>query len=104
MKANVRNRPSKGGLEERSDGNGGDPRLRKDFTKNLPDWPLVYRFKWVIRLELGFSALSVLLLLAFLMPYAKGGWIREAAVIILYFALLVALGAGATLTARSKQV
>lgn len=64
---------------------------------------LVYRSKWIIRTKLGFAALSALLLLAFLMPYAKGGWIREAAVITVYFPLLVALGAGARLSPRTEK-
>ena len=78
----------------------GGARVSFSFLAGL----LVYRSKWVIRTRLGFSALSVLLLLAFVMPYAKGGWVREAAIITLYFPLLVALGAGAALTTRSKQV
>ena len=64
----------------------------------------MYRSRWIIRTQLGFGALSVLLLLAFLMPYARGGWVREAAVIIVYFPFLVALGAGATLSARSEKL
>ena len=70
---------------------------------SFPAGLLVYRSKWIIRTRLGFTALSVLLLLAFVMPYAKGGWIREAAVIIVYFPLLVALGAGAMLSRRSEK-
>ena len=78
----------------------GAARVNFSFLAGL----LVYRSKWVIRTKLGFSALSVLLLLAFLMPYAQGGWIREAAVILVYFPLLVALGAGAQLSPRSEKV
>ncbi len=78
----------------------GAARVSFSFLAGL----LVYRSKWIIRTKLGFSALSVLLLLAFLMPYAQGGWIRQAAVIIVYFPLLVALGAGATLSPRSEKV
>ena len=78
----------------------GAARVNFSFLAGL----LVYRSKWIIRTKLGFSALSGLLLLAFLMPYARGGWIREAAVIILYFPLLVALGAGATLSSRSEKL
>jgi len=65
---------------------------------------LVYRSNWIIRSRLGFAVLSVLLLLALGMPYADGGWIREAAVIIIYFPLLIALGAGATLSPLSERV
>jgi len=78
----------------------GAARVNFSFLAGL----LVYRSKWIIHTKLGLSGLSVLLLLAFAMPYAKGGWIREAAVMIVYFPLLVALGAGATLSTRSEKL
>ncbi len=78
----------------------GAARVNFSFLAGL----LVYRSKWITRTKLGFGGLSVLLLLAFVMPYARGGWIREAAVMICYFPLLVALGAGATLSPRSERV
>ena len=78
----------------------GGARVAYSFLAGL----LVYRSKWIIRSKLGFGALSVLLLLAFLMPYAKGGWLREAVAILFYFPFLVALGAGATLTPRSEKL
>jgi peptidoglycan/LPS O-acetylase OafA/YrhL len=65
---------------------------------------LVYRMGWRLRTRLGFGALTVLLVLAFAMPYARGGWIREAAVIVLYFPLLIALGAGATVSPRVERL
>jgi peptidoglycan/LPS O-acetylase OafA/YrhL len=77
----------------------GGARIGFSFLAGL----LVYRSKWIIRSKLGFSALSVLLLLAFVMPYAEGGWMREAAVILVYFPLLVALGAGVTLSRRAES-
>ena len=77
----------------------GGARVAYSFLAGL----LVYRSKWIIRSKLGFGALSVLLLLAFVMPYAKGGWLREAAVTLVYFPALIALGAGATLTPRSER-
>ena len=76
----------------------GAARVAFSFLAGL----LVYRSKWIVRTRLGIAALSVLLVLAFVMPYAEGGWIREAAVIVLYFPLLVALGAGATLGPRAE--
>ena len=78
----------------------GGARVSYSFLAGL----LVYRSKWILPTRLGLGALSVLLLLAFVMPYATGGWMREAAVILVYFPLLVALGAGATLNARSERV
>jgi peptidoglycan/LPS O-acetylase OafA/YrhL len=88
-----------GGWSGRNFWHGG-ARMAYSFLAGL----LVYRSKWIIRSRLGFTALSVLLLLALLMPFAQGGWIREATVIIVYFPLLIALGAGATLTPRSEKV
>ena len=78
----------------------GAARVSFSFLAGL----LVYRSRWVIRTGLGFGVLSILLVLAFVMPYAKGGWIREAAVILFYFPLLVALGAGATLGPRAEKL
>ncbi len=88
-----------GGWSGRNFWHGG-ARMTYSFLAGL----LVYRSKWIIRSRLGFGALSVLLLLALLMPYAHGGWIREAAVMIVYFPLLIALGAGATLSSRSEKI
>ena len=75
----------------------GAARISFSFLAGL----LVYRSKWIIRTKLGFTPLAVLLVLAFVSPYAKGGWIRESAIIILFFPLLVALGAGVTLRPTS---
>jgi len=65
---------------------------------------LVYRFNLIIKNKLGFIGLSVLLVLAFLMPFSnKWNWLSEPLVVILYFPLLVALGAGAALTPGLKK-
>lgn len=76
----------------------GAARVNFSFLAGL----LVFRSRWILPTKLGFTALSVHLVLAFVMPYADGGWIREAAVILVYFPLLVALGAGATLNKRTE--
>ncbi len=47
----------------------GGARMAYSFLAGL----LVYRSNWIIRTRLGFGTLSVLLLLALLMPYAHGG-------------------------------
>ena len=78
----------------------GAARVNFSFLAGL----LVYRSGAIVKTKLGFGGLAVLLTLAFVMPYAKGGWIREAAVILLYFPLLVMLGAGATIGERSKRL
>jgi peptidoglycan/LPS O-acetylase OafA/YrhL len=88
-----------GGWSARNFWDGG-ARVAFSFMAGL----LVYRMGWRLRTRLGFGALSVLLVLALVMPYARGGWIREAAVIVVYFPLLVALGAGATVSPRVERL
>src|SRR5580658_6846227 len=88
-----------GGWSARNFWDGG-ARVTFSFMAGL----LVYRMGWRLRTRLGFGALSVLLVLALVMPYAKGGWIREAAVIVVYFPLLVALGAGATISPKVDRL
>lgn len=66
---------------------------------------LIYRFNLIIKNKLGFIGLSFLLFLAFLMPFsAKWNWLSEPLVVIFYFPLLVALGAGTTLAPGLKKV
>ena len=88
-----------GGWSARTFWDGG-ARVAFSFMAGL----LVYRMGWRLRTRLGFGLLSILLLLALTMPYTRGAWGREAAAIILYFPLLVALGAGATVSARTERL
>jgi peptidoglycan/LPS O-acetylase OafA/YrhL len=78
----------------------GGARVAFSFLAGL----LVYRMRWRLKTPLGFGALSVLLAAALTMPYATGAWVREAAVIVIYFPLLVALGAGATVSPRIERL
>ena len=79
----------------------GGARISYSFIAGM----LVYRSNWIIRSRLGFPALAGLLVLAFLMPFNPAWtWITEPLVVIFYFPLLVALGAGATLTPGLKKV
>lgn len=78
----------------------GGSRVAFSFMAGL----LVYRMGWRLRTRLGFGALSLLLMLTFVMPYARGGWIREAAVIMAFFPLLVMLGAGASVSPRVERL
>jgi peptidoglycan/LPS O-acetylase OafA/YrhL len=78
----------------------GGVRVAYSFLAGL----MVYRARWVIRTRLGFTALSLLLLAAFVMPFHEHAWVREALVVLFYFPLLVALGAGATLSNRSRAI
>ena len=78
----------------------GGARVAFSFLAGL----LVYRMRWRLKTRLGFGALSILLVLALAMPYATGAWVREAAVIVIFFPLLVALGAGAKVSARVERL
>lgn len=62
---------------------------------------LVYRSQWIIKNRMGFLGLSILLLLAFVMP---GKWWSEATIVAVYFPLIVALGAGATVSPVMKKI
>lgn len=78
----------------------GGARVAFSFCAGL----LVFRMNWRLRTPLGFPGLSLLLILAFALPYAPGAWMREAAVILLGFPLLVAMGAGATASPRIERL
>lgn len=64
----------------------------------------IYRFNWIIKNKLGFIGMCLLLSLAFLVPFGKWNWLTEPAVVLCYFPLLIALGAGATLTKGLKKL
>ena len=78
----------------------GFARVSYSFLSGL----LVYRSNWIIKNNLGFIGLTVLLLLAFIMPSFKWNWLAESLLVIFYFPFLVALGAGASLTPRFESV
>jgi peptidoglycan/LPS O-acetylase OafA/YrhL len=65
---------------------------------------LIFRSNWIIKSKLGFISLSVLLMLAFLLPFTGWNWLTEPLVVSFYFPLLVALGAGATLTEGFRKL
>jgi len=58
----------------------------------------IFRYQWIIKNNLGFAGLSLLLIAAFLMPYNEAwNWLTESFIVVIYFPLLIALGAGSTL-------
>ncbi len=65
---------------------------------------IVYRSNWIIKNKLGFTGLTILLVLAFLMPFGKWNWLTESFAVIIYFPLIVALGAGTTLSEKVKKL
>jgi len=78
----------------------GGARISYSFLAGL----LIYRSNWIVSNKLGFAGLAVLLFLAFIMPFSKWNWLSESLVVLVYFPLLIALGAGATLTPGLKNV
>jgi peptidoglycan/LPS O-acetylase OafA/YrhL len=78
----------------------GFARISYSFLAGL----LIYRSNWIIKNKLGFIGLAILLLLAFIMPFSKLNWLTEPLVVLLYFPLLVTLGAGAMLTQGLKKL
>ncbi len=78
----------------------GGARIAFSFGAGL----LVYRSNWLIKNRLGFIGLSLLLLAALMMPYVKWSWVTEVAVVLFYFPLLIALGAGARLAPALRKL
>jgi peptidoglycan/LPS O-acetylase OafA/YrhL len=65
---------------------------------------LIYRFNFIIKNKLGFIGMAALLALVFLIPFGKWNWLTEPLVILFYFPLLIALGAGAVLSPGLKKL
>ncbi len=78
----------------------GGARVSYSFMAGL----LIYRSKWIIKNRLGFIGVAILLFLAFIMPFSKWNWLSEPLVVLFYFPLLIALGAGAILTDGLKTI
>ncbi|HVS94799.1 MAG TPA: acyltransferase [Mucilaginibacter sp.] len=78
----------------------GCARISYSFLAGL----LIYRSNWIIKNRLGFISLALLLFLAFVVPFSKWNWVSEPLIVLFYFPLLVALGAGAALTQGLKRI
>jgi peptidoglycan/LPS O-acetylase OafA/YrhL len=78
----------------------GGARVGYSFLAGL----FLYRSNWIIKNRLGFTSLAILLFLAFIMPWSKWNWLTEILVVVLYFPLLVSLGAGSSLSPQWKKV
>lgn len=78
----------------------GGARISYSFLAGL----LIYRSSWIIKNKLGFIGLSILLSLAFIMPFSKWNGVSEALVVLFYFPLLIALGAGTTVKPVLKKI
>lgn len=78
----------------------GGVRVSWSFLAGL----LIYRSGWIIQNRLGFAGLSVLLVLAFIIPFSKWNWLTEPVIVLFYFPLLIALGAGARVSKALKRL
>lgn len=78
----------------------GCARVSYSFLAGL----LIYRSNWILKNRFGFAGLTILLLLAFVTPFSKWNWLSEPLVVLFYFPLLIALGAGATLSSGLKKL
>ena len=78
----------------------GGARISYSFLAGL----LIYRSNWIIKNRLGFIGLSFLLSLAFLMPHFQWNWLAETLTVLIYFPLLVSLGAGSSQSAGLKKL
>jgi peptidoglycan/LPS O-acetylase OafA/YrhL len=78
----------------------GGARVAYSFTAGM----IVYRFKWIIPNRLGFAGVTLLLLAGLTMPYFPNNNIVEWTIVVLYFPLLVALGAGARLHEKLRNI
>jgi peptidoglycan/LPS O-acetylase OafA/YrhL len=80
---------------------GGFFRVFFSFTAGI----LVYRFNWIIKSRFGFISLSLLLMFAFLFPFSdKRNWFTDPAFAIIYFPLIIALGAGAEISTGLRKL
>lgn len=66
---------------------------------------LIFRSNWIIKNKLGLLGMSALLLLAFLTPYnEQWNWLVDLFLVVLYFPLIVSLGAGASLANKHYKI
>jgi peptidoglycan/LPS O-acetylase OafA/YrhL len=78
----------------------GGARVAYSFLAGL----LIYRSNWIIKNGIGFLGLAILLSLAFIMPWSEWNWLTEALIVVLYFPLIVSLGAGSALSPQLKKL
>lgn len=66
---------------------------------------LVYRSGYIFQTRIGFLATGALLFISFLIPFsATYNWIIEPSIVIVYFPLLLALGAGTAAGPRAEKL
>ena len=78
----------------------GGARIAYSFLAGM----VIYRFNLIIKTKLGFLGLSALLFLAFLLPFNSWNWLTELLVVMIYFPLLLSLGAGGRQASSTKKL
>lgn len=79
----------------------GGARILYSFLAGM----VIYRYKLQIKNKLGFFGMTILILLAFIFPFSNDwGWMYQTAVVLFYFPLLVALGAGTEVSSAFKNL
>lgn len=78
----------------------GGARIAYSFLAGL----FIYRANWIWKNNLGFPGMAMLLILAFLMPFTQWNWLTELFIVLLYFPILIAAGAGAILSPGLKKL
>lgn len=80
---------------------GGGIRVFYSFLAGM----MVCRFKWIIPNKLNFPVLAILLVAAFCVPFVESiNKITEPLIVIVYFPLLIAVAAGATLQPAYERI
>ena len=64
---------------------------------------VIYRFQWILKTNIGFIGLSILLLFTFCLPFFSWNWLAEALVVIVVFPFLISLGAGTVASEKMKK-
>ncbi|WP_320110684.1 acyltransferase [Draconibacterium orientale] len=77
----------------------GGIRMSYSFLAGL----LIYRSGWIIKNKLGFIVLSLLLSAAFFSSVLRNSAVTEPLIVLFYFPLLIALGAGSSLSAPLQK-
>lgn len=78
----------------------GGARIAYSFLAGM----VIFRYQLTIKNKLGFLGLSVLLLAALVMPASGLNWVTEPLVVIVYFPLLIMLGAGAGMHTATQGI
>ncbi len=64
---------------------------------------LIFRFGYILKNKMSFVLLSLLLLLAFMTPNFAKTWLTEALIVLLYFPIIIMIGAGSILNNTTEK-